>query len=265
MSLELLDKTRKINSLIMNEGTNKLDFNTVCSCLSEIMGVNIILFSSRGKVLGIAGREEIPKIPMLANLKRGSILEKTIANRFMSVMSTQDNINFHTMGLEFEDSKSYYGMISPILVSNKHLGTVLVYNNNSPYYIDDIILLEHTITVFGLYISMSKSEELMNVTRNTDDVSIALSTLSGLQLKAVYHILKNLNGKEEGRIVTSRLASEIDITRSVIINALKKCESAGIIYSHSAGVKGTLITITNELLSKEMVYKYINDNNGSVD
>lgn len=53
---------------------------------------------------------------------------------------------------------------------------------------------------------------------------------------------QSLAKKKKGILITSRLADKVGITRSVIVNALKKCESAGIIETKSSGMKGTTIS-----------------------
>ena len=52
----------------------------------------------------------------------------------------------------------------------------------------------------------------------------------------------------EGILVASRVADKSSITRSVIVNALRKLESAGVIESRSLGMKGTHIKVINEKL-----------------
>ena len=53
-------------------------------------------------------------------------------------------------------------------------------------------------------------------------------------------------------LVASKVADKVGITRSVIVNALRKFESAGIIESRSLGMKGTYIRILNPALSTEL-------------
>ena len=54
-----------------------------------------------------------------------------------------------------------------------------------------------------------------------------------------------MNGKE-GLLVASKIADRVGITRSVIVNALRKLESAGVIESRSLGMKGTFIKVLND-------------------
>ena len=65
-----------------------------------------------------------------------------------------------------------------------------------------------------------------------------------------YHA-EELKGKE-GTLVASKIADKVGITRSVIVNALRKFESAGVIESHSSGMKGTKIRIINDAIFDEL-------------
>ena len=55
----------------------------------------------------------------------------------------------------------------------------------------------------------------------------------------------------EGLIVTSKVASQHGLTNSVVVNALRKLESARIIETKSLGMKGTYIKIVNPYLKDE--------------
>ena len=53
MSVQLLDKTRKINKLLHNNNTQKVVFNDICNVLSDILDSNILVISKKGKILGV--------------------------------------------------------------------------------------------------------------------------------------------------------------------------------------------------------------------
>ncbi|MDR1510455.1 MAG: hypothetical protein LBS53_12550, partial [Synergistaceae bacterium] len=50
----------------------------------------------------------------------------------------------------------------------------------------------------------------------------------------------------------SKVADRVGVTRSVIVNALRKLGSAGIIESRSLGMKGTYIKVTSRLFLEEL-------------
>ena len=79
----------------------------------------------------------------------------------------------------------------------------------------------------------------------------AISTLSHSELEASIHIFDELNGTE-GILVASKIADRVNITRSVIVNALRKFESAGVIESRSSGMKGTYIKVLNDVVFDEL-------------
>jgi transcriptional pleiotropic repressor len=70
-------------------------------------------------------------------------------------------------------------------------------------------------------------------------------------MEAIVHIFDELNGME-GVLVASKIADRDGITRSVIVNALRKFESAGVIESRSSGMKGTYIKVLNDVVFDEV-------------
>ena len=54
MSVQLLDKTRKINKLLHNNNSSKVVFNDICAVLTEILDSNVLVVSRKGKILGVS-------------------------------------------------------------------------------------------------------------------------------------------------------------------------------------------------------------------
>ena len=92
----------------------------------------------------------------------------------------------------------------------------------------DLVLAEVSATVIGMELLKAKVEEVEAGARQRSVVSIAFDTLSFSELEAVEHIFEELGGSE-GLLVASKVADKVGITRSVIVNALRKLESAGLI------------------------------------
>ena len=65
MSVQLLDKTRKINKLLHNNHSHRVEFNDICAVLSGILESNILVISKKGKVLGISHCEGVSEIQEL--------------------------------------------------------------------------------------------------------------------------------------------------------------------------------------------------------
>jgi transcriptional pleiotropic repressor len=112
-------------------------------------------------------------------------------------------------------------------------------------------LSEYGTTVVGLEMMRSVNEESAEENRKIQIVKSAISTLSFSELEAIQHIFNELRGNE-GILVASKIADRVGITRSVIVNALRKFESAGVIESRSSGMKGTYIKVLNDVVFDEL-------------
>lgn len=251
MSVQLLDKTRKINKLLHNNNSSKVVFNDICEVLTEILDSNILVISKKGKVLGVSKSQQITEITELITDVMGGFIDGLLNERLLGILSTKENVNLQTLGFEAGDIQKYRAIITPIDIAGERLGTLFVYRQEDPYDIDDIILSEYGTTVVGLEMLRSVNEENEEETRKIHIVKSAISTLSFSELEAIIHIFDEMDGKE-GILVASKIADRVGITRSVIVNALRKFESAGVIESRSSGMKGTYIKVLNEVVFEEL-------------
>ena len=250
MSVQLLDKTRKINNLLHNNNKSKVVFSDICEVLTDILNSNILVISKKGKVLGTSRGQKITEISELIVDEVGGFIDSMLNERLLGILSTKENVNLATLGF-LQDTKRYSAIITPIDIAGERLGTLFVYRMDEPYDIDDIILCEYGTTVVGLEMMRSVNEETEEETRKIQIVRSAISTLSFSELEAIIHIFDELNGTE-GILVASKVADRVGITRSVIVNALRKFESAGVIESRSSGMKGTYIKVINDVVFSEL-------------
>ena len=95
------------------------------------------------------------------------------------------------------------------------------------------------------------TEEVAKQFRMQQAARSAVGTLSASEVDAVRYILEELGGTE-GILVASKIADRVGITRSVIVNALRKLESADIIESRSSGMKGTYIKVLNDAVYDQL-------------
>ena len=250
MSVQLLDKTRKINKLLHNNHSTKVVFNDICEVLMETLSSNILVISKKGKVLGGSKCEGVPYITELIEREIGKHVDDMLNERLLSILSTKENVNLQTLGFSEETVKGYQAIITPIDIAGERLGTLFIYKKDKVYEIDDIILSEYGTTVVGLEMLRSVNEESAEETRKEHIVQSAISTLSYSELEAIIHILDELEVEEI--LVASKIADRVGITRSVIVNALRKFESAGVIESRSSGMKGTYIKVINDYVFTEL-------------
>lgn len=251
MSVQLLDKTRKINKLLHNNHSHRVVFNDICEVLSDILKSNILVISRKGKVLGVSSRPGVEVIGELIDNMVGGYVDVMLNERLLNILSTKENVNLATLGFVNGDIRRYQALIAPIDIAGERLGTLFMYKADESYDIDDIILCEYGTTVVGLEMMRSVNEESAEEDRKVHIVKSAISTLSFSELEAITHIFSELDGNE-GILVASRIADKVGITRSVIVNALRKFESAGVIESRSSGMKGTYIKVLNDVVFDEL-------------
>lgn len=250
-SVQLLDKTRKIGKLLHNNNSSKVVFNDICSVLCEILKSNVLVISKKGKVLGVGDGEGVESITELIVDQVGGFIDGMLNERLLGILSTKENVNLETLGFESKDVNKFEAIITPIEIAGERLGTLFIYKCEEQYDIDDIILCEYGTTVVGLEMLRAVSEENAEETRKLAVIKSAINTLSYSEMEAVVHIFEELNGME-GILVASKIADRVGITRSVIVNALRKFESAGVIESRSSGMKGTYIKVLNDVVFDEL-------------
>jgi GTP-sensing transcriptional pleiotropic repressor CodY len=220
--------------------------------MSDILGSNVLVLSKKGKLLAIHEIKEFIQVRELLTEDMGTFIDEKLNDRLLNILSTKENINLETLGFTNEvTTNKIVGMVVPIDIAGERLGTLFLYRQTKNYHIEDIILGEYGATVVGLEIMRSINDENSEETRKTAIVKSAIGTLSFSEQEAIKHIFNELSGNE-GILVASKIADKVGITRSVIVNALRKFESAGVIESRSLGMKGTYIKILNELLIDEL-------------
>jgi transcriptional pleiotropic repressor len=127
-----------------------------------------------------------------------------------------------------------------------------VYARYQPEFNDeDLILGEYGSAIVGLELKRRENLEKDAEARKRAIVQMAIGTLSYSETEAMQKIFAELKGRE-GLLVASKIADRSGITRSVIVNALRKLESAGVIESRSLGMKGTHIKVLNDRFLDEL-------------
>lgn len=246
-----MDKTRKINKLLHNNHSERVVFNDICDVLSDILESNILIISYKGKILGNGFYKGVDVIDELIFDRVGGFVDSMLNERLLSILSTKENVNLMTLGFTNDNIRRIQALITPIEIAGERLGTLFIYKNNVGYEIEDIILSEYGTTVVGLEMMRSVNEENAEDLRNIQIVKSAIKTLSSSEFKAIKIVFSELEGNQ-GVLVASKIADKSGITRSVIVNALKKFESAGVIEAKSSGMKGTNIKVKNEAIFKEL-------------
>lgn len=253
--MNLLTKTRKINSMLQNAAGKPVNFKEMAEILSDVIKANIYVVSRRGKLLGFATYQQIENERMKKMVEDRQFPE-AYTNGLMNLRETSSNIDVNSEYTAFPvENKDLFknGLttIVPIIGGGERLGTLVLARVEEAFADDDLILAEYGATVVGMEILRERSGEIEEEARSKAVVQMAISSLSYSELEAIEHIFEELSGNE-GLLVASKIADRVGITRSVIVNALRKLESAGVIESRSLGMKGTYIKVLNKKFLVEL-------------
>lgn len=244
MSSILLENTRKLNKILQASGIKGVVFSDVTEILSQILDCNVFIVSRKGHIMGISLRKENSTQPFIETESNEFHFSDKYNQKLLEYEDTQINL--------IQDMDNNISItIVPIHSGTERLGTLIFELFGTEMTAEDIILAEYGATATCMEIMRSKTAKLEEKARKKAVVQLAMGTLSYSEIEAVESIFKELDGIE-GLLIASKIADQAGITRSVIVNALRKLESAGIIESRSLGMKGTHIKILNEELLAEL-------------
>lgn len=253
--MTLLNRTRRINAMLQKSAGKSVDFNDMSKTLTEVLNGNVFILSRKGKLLGVAINQEVENERMKKMLEERRFPEE-YTQGLMNINETTENIDIDSVHSVFPaENKDLFQdgvtTIVPIIGGGDRLGTLIVGRLSSDFNDDDLVLAEYGATVVGMEILQGIAEENEIDARSKAVVQMAISSLSFSELEAIDHIFEELDGTE-GLLVASKVADRVGITRSVIVNALRKLESAGVIESRSLGMKGTYIKVLNKKFLVEL-------------
>ncbi|MBE3518704.1 MAG: GTP-sensing pleiotropic transcriptional regulator CodY [Firmicutes bacterium] len=251
----LLDKTRYVNRMLAHTA-REVDFSEITRVLMDVLESNVYLLDGEGRVLGYALKDDFDCRVVKDELLTNKEFPQAYNQNLLRYGETAANIEESRGICVFKDGtpciyRSKVTTVVPVVGGGQRLGTLVLARTQGRFSEEDLVLAEHAAAIVALemlrYAGQAREEEA----RQRAAVQVALGTLSFSELNAVKHVFAELKG-EEGFLVASKVADRVGITRSVIVNALRKFESAGVIESRSLGMKGTYIRVLNPLLLEEL-------------
>ena len=254
MKNDLLTRIRKLNRVLSESTYGYVSFDELCNTLYDVLDTNIYIVNRNGKVLSshFDRGEETPFV--LNDEEKLHLLPTQYNDKLLEISETKENLTYDAIreyfGMDYDMADKFHTFV-PIIFGGKRVATLVLARSSKAFSDEDIAIAEYGATVVGIEVARGMALEEEAGDRRKNAVSNALETLSYSELEAVSKIFAELKG-DEGLLVASKIADKSGITRSVIVNALRKLESAGVIESRSLGMKGTRIKITNEFLREEI-------------
>lgn len=247
----LLERTRKINRVLQR--FHNVDYKEMATVLSSVIDANIYIVDTAGVIFGCAFLDDFECDVMLENVVRTGIFPKHYVQWLKKIDETSANLRSKTGDCAFGEEITackFNGKnttIVPIYGVGERIGTLIVAKYNEDFSDDDLLLAEYGAAVVGMEMLHDRARRSQEESQKLENVRMALGTLSISEAQATIAIFRKMKHKD-GPVNASKIADMLTITRSVIVNALRKLESAGVVEPKSQGMKGTHIKVVNEYL-----------------
>ncbi len=246
-----MSKIRRLNWVLCETTTGSLSYQELSENLCELIGANVLIFDIGGHVLGSAYHNIEDKSTIGNSGEAEKIIEYDNA-QFLGIDQCAANLYGDDMkallGEEYAMAEKYHTIV-PIVCGGNRLGTLLLTRREERFDDEDLALCEYGATVVGLEIQRHNALRQAQLDQLRLMVDIAIDTLSYSEKRAIQKIMLEME-EDEGLIVASKIASAYGLTNSVIVNALRKLESAGLLEAKSLGMKGTRIKVHNPYLKE---------------
>ncbi len=237
----LLKKMRSFIQLMQNEG-NEVDFQDLCRTLRDAMdeGVSVYLVSKKGKILAHSLEEGFETTPF----DEEWLLTGAVSHELNSSLLKMGAIG------TIEAPNGEVVIVAPVVGAGRRVGSIIFVRNEGSFDEEHTIIIEFASTTIGIVMVHAIDGEEEGEAQESKLARSAIKSLSYSEILAMQHIFDELE-EDEGLLVASRIADNAGITRSVIVNALRKLASANVVESRSLGMKGTYLRILNREIRSE--------------
>ncbi len=237
---KIADLIKKFNQVLFKPGKGTPGLQTVLTAVGAITGADALLVNRDGTLIE----------KYIADAGSNSRLQMAVLNgsfqadsEVMALVKKKDAV-YNTDLTAQEDGGRLKMTVVPLPGIAKPTVSIVLVNAEKPFDEAGLILAEMAASLAGLVMMQRAGEKDEESQRNRELADGAFESLSYSEVEAIQEILKSINNNESV-VVASKIADRLGITRSVIVNALRKFESAGIIESRSLGMKGTFIKVKN--------------------
>lgn len=247
---ELLKKTRRVGRAFQSKQEGEpLNYYHLAEMLSEFSTANVYIVDKSGYLMGYHWLPDYTSKALSESFRDGVMPDEFVVrmNRCRDSEIHDEDAPLFDDDYEGEKPEKHLMYVPVIGAGAERLATIMLVREEFPFNVEDVLLAEYLGMLAGIEILNERAKVLEATARNRMSVQLAMRALSYSELESMKHIIAELKGPE-GVAIASRVADRVGVTRSVIVNALRKLESAGLIESRSLGMKGTYIKILSPYL-----------------
>ncbi len=217
--------------------------NEVCSVISRLLGgARVYFVDSGGHVAGDSIGTDGPDMEADEWRFGNTLTPRTVASLWAAVAGEPGAASVTINGEMYA--------VAPVTVLQETLGLLVARLTREPSR-DDLDMLGPLAAAAGAVLALKYQREEDERERNRRAARSAIQSLSYSEIIAIRAILDTLDG-DQGLLVASRIADNAGMTRSVVVNALRKLSSANLVRTRSLGMKGTFVRLLNPELRTEL-------------
>lgn len=261
MDSELIKRIKQLNEkadvikwtkdTLSSSSSAEIEFplNNLSVAIGDLLDANIYIVTIEGDLQGFYERHRVNP-GRIRNMVEKKSLPYNYMKRLKTVDHTTINVDIHNELTIFPvEKRSLYPdaltSLTPIDMASERLGFLIIGRMSNPILEEELYFLEHAASMVGAQLSFDRGKKEVEVEQKKRNAQLALSTLAKSEINALKGIFEEMGEETEMRITASDIADKLDITRSIVVNSLRKLVSASIIDQRSMGMKGTYIKILN--------------------
>lgn len=263
--IKQLNQNTKVNEwarTILSSTASERDFplNSLSVALGDLLDANIYIVTTEGHLDGFYERHHVNPGRIQHMVEKKS-LPYNYMKRLDTVSDTKANVSIQDDLTIFPvEKRSLYPdsltTLVPVELSNQRFGMLIVGRIQETLEEEDLLLVEHAASMIGIQIAFGVAKNEVEIEQKKHSAQLALSALSTSELRALKGIFDEMGEEAEMRVTASDIADKANITRSIVVNSLRKLVTASIIDQRSMGMKGTYIKILNPYFV-ELLYQSI--------
>lgn len=259
MSDKLLEKTRALNDKLRYLSQGALEYSEMAQVMAESLAANAYIIDCHGRVSGYSIQCP-PGCTVLLQTGQASPVLPWKYRRYLAGVRatlTRTAVTLREGDCSVDGvacrCKTTNACLIPVFGGSKRYGTLVLARSTGPFDEEDIFIVEAAVIAVSNELLNRWKEQQAKEYRQREAVKKAIDVLSYSELEVLALILKKLvNG--EGVLVGRDLAQQIGFNRSVVVSAVRKLSSAGLLVSQSLGMKGTHLRVLNGYL-----FDYVKD------
>lgn len=253
MNINLKETINQLHLTLTNTNDKDKIFENFVNKICELLNADILILDTDGEII-YEKNNVFDTLTIENQLSGKKYIEPQILKQLESVDTPKINItldNLYTTKFDRSTLKNIYSLFLPMYMECKKIANIIIYKKDNMFTQDVDILSTYINSILSILIYNYKTNKTIKDETQKQNIKTCMATLSYSELEATLNIFEQIKDGQ-GLVIASKIADKAGITRSVIVNALRKFESAQIIETRSLGMKGTYIKVLNKYLLEEL-------------